>query len=165
MVEEDFLRIDFDEGDGNSTDFSALQKLLSEDEEIISKGDKTMPNKLSENLKETLETLSGISGFVAAGIYNGSGDVLATNDKKGFKFNEIGSFALELYKNAKSISDKMGLGLCNFIETHTQNFIFVHMCIIPGKGAIGVLLSQDGNIGLARHLMKKEGERLIPDFQ
>lgn len=124
-----------------------------------------MNNNLSEVLNKTMETLSGISGFIAAGIYNGSGDILATNDKKSFKFEEIGTLAIELYKNAKSISDKMGLGICNFIETHTEKYIFVHMCIIPGKGAIGVLLSSDGNVGLTRHQMRSEGENLIPYFE
>ena len=163
---EDYININFEEdGEDGSFDLNSLQDLLLDDSNNLEDGGKIMPNKLAENLNITLDTLSDISGFIAAGIYNGSGDILATNDKKEFKFGEIGSLALELYKNAKSISDKMGLGVCNFIETHTESYIFIHMCIIPGKGAIGVLLSSDGNIGLARHQMRKEGERLIPDFQ
>ncbi len=163
---EDYINIDFYGGNDNSLGISSIQDLLSEDDIEVSKnGGEKMQKSLSDNLNETLETLAGISGFIAAGVYNGSGDILATNDKKGFKFDEIGSLALELYKDATSISDKMGLGLCNFIETHTKEYIFIHMCIIPGKGAIGVLLGSDGNIGLARHQMRKEGERLIPDFK
>ena len=126
-------------------------------------GDK-MPVNSVLLFNESLENLSTISGFLAAGIYNSSGDVLAHLDRKNFRFEEIGSLAIELYTSAKLISDKMGIGTCNFVETHTDRYIFIHMCVVPGKGAMGVLLTADGNVGLSRHQMRKEGLKLVPEF-
>ncbi len=124
-----------------------------------------MPSNTAQIFNESLENLSSITGFLAAGIYNNSGDVLAHLDRKNFKFQEVGSLAIELYSSAKSISEKMGIGTCNFVETHTDMYIFIHMCVVPGKGAMGVLLSSDGNVGLSRHQMKKEGVKLISEFE
>lgn len=131
---------------------------------LQNKGD-NMPTNAAQIFNESLENLSTISGFLAAGIYNSSGDVLAHIDRKNFKFEEIGSLAIELYTAAKLISDKMGIGTCNFVETHTEQHIFIHMCVVPGKGAMGVLLSSDGNVGLSRHQMRKEGLKLVSEFE
>jgi len=136
---------------------------LSNKTEKKNGGDK-MPLNAAQIFNESLENLSTITGFLAAGIYNSSGDVLAHLDRKNFKFQEIGSLAIELYTSAKLISDKMGIGTCNFVETHTDQYIFIHMCVVPGKGAMGVLLSSDGNVGLSRHQMRKEGLKLVPEF-
>ncbi len=154
--EIDISDITDDEGDG-------LNLSLTNVTDQNNEGDK-MPTNAAQIFNESLENLSTITGFLAAGIYNSSGDVLAHLDRKNFKFQEIGSLAIELYTSAKLISDKMGLGTCNFVETHTDQYIFIHMCIVPGKGAMGVLLSSDGNVGLSRHQMRKEGLKLVPEF-
>ena len=132
--------------------------------DLKEKGD-NMPINAAHAFNESLESLSTVTGFLASGIYNSSGDVLAHLDRKNFKFEEIGSLAIELYTAAKSISEKMGIGICNFVETHTEGYIFIHMCVVPGKGAMGVLLSADGNVGLSRHQMRKEGLKLVPEFE
>lgn len=147
---------EIDNNDGLSLNLNDISEQKSE-------GGK-MPINPAQAFNESLENLSTISGFLAAGIYNSSGDVLAHLDRKDFKFQEIGSLAIELYTSAKLISDKMGIGTCNFVETHTDQYIFIHMCVVPGKGAMGVLLNSDGNVGLSRHQMRKEGLKLVPEF-
>ncbi|MEN8152996.1 MAG: hypothetical protein ABFR75_03165 [Acidobacteriota bacterium] len=159
----DEININFDEGDA-SIDFSDLEDNTPEDNPETKKDGGNMSVNSAQIFNETLESLSTISGFLAAGVYNSSGDVLSHLDRKGFNFEEIGSLAIELYIAAVSISDKMGLGMCNFVETHTENYIFIHMCVVPGKGAMGVLLESKGNVGLARHQMRKEGAKLVSEF-
>ena len=143
-------------------DKELYEELLGE-EKLKIKTEEKMSNT-AQVFSESLESLSETSGFKAAGIYNSSGDVLAHLDRGEFHFEDIGSLAIELYLSAKSISDKMGIGECNFVETHTEEYVFIHMCVVPGKGAMGVLLGKDGNVGLARHQMRKEGKKLIPEF-
>ena len=75
---------------------------------------------------KAFENLSTVSGFLIAGIYNSQGEVLAATSSSRFNFHEVGGFAIELYRGAKGITDKMGLGTCNFVETHTDNFIYIH---------------------------------------
>lgn len=160
--------------DNFEIDFSEITEDISLNDDLNSKSDNlpdlkkkgdNMPVNAAHAFNESLENLSTVTGFLAAGIYNSSGDVLAHLDRKNFKFEEIGSLAIELYTAAKSISEKMGIGTCNFVETHTEQFIFIHMCVVPGKGAMGVLLSSDGNVGLSRHQMRKEGLKLVPEFE
>ncbi len=160
---EDDFQIDLEDV-ASSFDLNLTQDSDNDISTLKNKGEKMVTNSANA-FNETLENLSTISGFLAAGIYNSGGDVLSHIDKKGFNFEEIGSLAIELYTAANSISKKMGIGSCNFVETHTENFIFIHMCIIPGKGAMGVLLSSDGNVGLSRHQIRKEGQKLIPEFE
>lgn len=160
---DDNFEIDLSEGNDVFDSGDGLNLSLDNIPEKKNGGGK-MPTNAAQIFNESLENLSTISGFLAAGIYNSSGDVLSHLDRKNFKFQEIGSLAIELYTSAKLISDKMGIGTCNFVETHTDQYIFIHMCVVPGKGAMGVLLSSDGNVGLSRHQMRKEGLKLVPEF-
>jgi predicted regulator of Ras-like GTPase activity (Roadblock/LC7/MglB family) len=114
--------------------------------------------------KEVFKNISDVKGFVAAGIYSGNGEIIASYGKEDINFKEVGGLAIELYTAAVSISDKMGIGMTNFIETHSDKFVFIHKCIVPGKGAIGILLESSGNIGLLKHQMAKEVKKLIPEF-
>ncbi|MCK5004028.1 MAG: hypothetical protein KAS21_03025 [Candidatus Aminicenantes bacterium] len=161
---DDNFEINLNDLTGDPDHIDDIDLSNSEIPSLKNKGDK-MPTNAAHIFNESLENLSTISGFLAAGIYNSSGDVLAHLDRKNFRFEEIGSLAIELYTSAKLISDKMGIGMCNFVETHTEQYIFIHMCVVPGKGAMGVLLSADGNVGLSRHQMRKEGLKLISEFE
>jgi CheY-like chemotaxis protein/predicted regulator of Ras-like GTPase activity (Roadblock/LC7/MglB family) len=126
-----------------------------------------------ENIKEEgsmfediFKEMETIGGFVAAGIYDGTGKILgATTTSKDITFEEAGEHAIKLYKAAREVCAKMGIGTTNFIETHTENYSFIHTCIVPGKAAMGVLLKRNANIGMVRFHMKKFAEVLQPKFQ
>jgi len=137
----------------------------------IAKGDNESKQKESDmaeekenKFNEAFKNISEISGYVASGVYNGNGEILASRASTDFNIQEVGGLAIELYKSARSIAEKMGIGVCNFVEIHTDNYIFIHSCIVPGKGAMGVLLEASGNIGLTRHQMNKEAKKLVSEF-
>ncbi len=114
---------------------------------------------------EFFKEMETISGFVAAGIYDGSGKILKSiSTSRDITFERVGKHAIKLYKAAREVCEKMGIGTTNFIETHTENFTFVHTCIVPGKAAMGVLLKKNVNIGIVRFHMKKFVEALQPQF-
>ncbi|MBN1150854.1 hypothetical protein JXA84_06515 [candidate division WOR-3 bacterium] len=73
--------------------------------------------------------------------------------------------AVELYRASKIITDRMGLGMANFVEVRTDNYIFIHTCIIPGVAAMAVIVTKDGNLGLIKHEMLKAAKSLAPEFQ
>lgn len=120
---------------------------------------------VNQNFEETFDMLASIPGFVAAGIYNEIGRMLATRITTDFKFREIGGFAVELYSAARILSERMGMGNCDFIKIHTNKYIFIQTGIVPGKVSLGVLLTSAGNVGLTRHRMKTESLRLLPEFK
>jgi len=126
--------------------------------------EKNMTPSNVDKFEGAFENIAGISGYVASGIYNGSGEILASRASGEFNIQEVGGLAIELYKSARSIAEKMGMGVCNFVEIHTDDYIFIHSCIVPGKGAMGVLLKTSGNIGLTRHQMRKEAKNLVSEF-
>ena len=118
------------------------------------------------SLNETaLNPLEGISGFAAAYVYLGSGETLISKTNQDMKDANIGGLAVELYRAAKIISDRMGLGIANFVEVHTEHYIFIHTCIIPGVAAMAVIVSKDGNLGLIKHEMVKIAKSLEPEFK
>lgn len=162
MYEE--ININIDEED-SSIDFSDLNEIILDRSPETKKKTENISVPSTQLFDEALENISTISGFLAAGIYNSSGDVLAHKNSKGFNFDKAGSLVIELCVASESISDKMNLGIFSFIETHTENYIFIHMFIVPGKAAMEVLLKSKGNVGLARHQMRKEGLKLVPEFK
>jgi len=115
--------------------------------------------------KETLNTLEEVSGFIAAYIYYGTGETLISKTKKEMKDVNVGGLGVEIYRAAKDIVDKMGLGEANFVEVQTDNAVFIHTCIIPGVAAMAVLIAKEGNIGLMKHHMQKLANSLKPEFK
>jgi len=113
---------------------------------------------------EVFESLKKISGFIGAEIYSGTGDVLLAKAPEEINVDEVGGLAIELYKSARAIAEQMKMGLADLVEVRTESHYFLHTCIVPGKGALGVLMNRDGNVGLMRHTMRGISESLVPDF-
>lgn len=120
----------------------------------------------NEAIMETvLNHLESISGFVSAYIYLGNGETLLSKSKKEMSDVNIGALAVELYRAAKVISDRMGLGKADFVEVHTDSHIFIHTCIIPGHSAMAAIITKDGNLGLMKYELSESAKRLLPEFQ
>lgn len=113
---------------------------------------------------EVFEPLKKISGFIGAEIYSGTGEVLLAQAPETINVDEVGGLAIELYKNARAIAEQMKMGIADLVEVRTESHYFLHACIVPGKGALGVLMKRDGNVGLMRHTMRGISESLISDF-
>jgi predicted regulator of Ras-like GTPase activity (Roadblock/LC7/MglB family) len=113
---------------------------------------------------EIFEPLKKISGFVGSIIYSGTGEVILADAPSTINTDEVGGLAIELYKNARAIAERMKMGIADLVEVRTESHYFLHACIVPGKGALGVLMLRDGNIGLMRHTMRRISESLVPDF-
>lgn len=112
--------------------------------------------------------LMSVSGVLAASIYSASGDVLLSriNDKGDYtEIEYIGPLAVEIYRKVKEISTKMNTGTPDFMSFETQRYTFVHRCVIPGVGAIGVLLNKTGNIGLTKLEILKICRTIAPEFK
>ncbi len=144
------------------------EKRDSQENEKGKDEDKGGNNKQEDGnmFEDIFKEMEAIGGFVAAGIYDGTGKILgSTTTTKNITFEEVGDNAIKLYKAAREVCSKMGIGTTNFIETHTEDYTFIHTCIVPGKAAMGVLLKRNANIGMVRFHMKKSAEVLQPKFQ
>ena len=123
----------------------------------------TEENKMAVNEK-VFENLAEITGFVAGAIYYGDGELVTAKSLAGMDPAKMGGLAVELYKSATSIVNKMGLGTANFVQVHTDEYTFIHTCIIAGVAALGVIVKDGGNIGLMKHEMSSMATALKKDF-
>jgi len=115
--------------------------------------------------EKVFEGLASISGFSAGAIYYGDGELVTQITNGEVDPSKMGGLAVELYKAAKTISGKMGIGETNFVEFHADDYSFVHTCIIPGVAALGLVIKKGGNIGLAKHEMVSLAKSLVKEFQ
>lgn len=111
------------------------------------------------------DDIKSVSGFQGSALYASNGELILSATANNSDMGYIGALAVELYKSAKYIADKMQLGVTNFVEIHTENSIFIHSCIIPGVAALGVLCSNTGNTGLIKFEMKKLCSKLRAEFK
>jgi response regulator of citrate/malate metabolism/predicted regulator of Ras-like GTPase activity (Roadblock/LC7/MglB family) len=136
--------------------------ILSLKEYKIKNNKKEGKMAISENIFDSLST---ISGFTAGAVYYGDGELVTQKSLTDIDPGKMGGLAVELYKGATSIVDKMGLGVANFIEVHTDEYSFIHTCVLPGVAALGVIVKKDGNIGLLKHEMLAVAKSLIKEFE
>jgi len=111
-----------------------------------------------------LDPLKDISGFLGASVYTGSGELLISEAPEAMNIEKVAGLAVELYKNARAIAEQIEIGVADLVEVRTETHYFLHACIVPGKGGMGLLMQRDGNVGLMRLTMRKIAESLVPDF-
>lgn len=140
-----------------------FRETLTEDSNREEAEEERRRQKMALN-NEVFEPLKKISGFIGVEIYSGSGEVLLAEAPDTINVEEVGGLAIELYKNARAIAEQMKMGIADLVEVRTESHYFLHACIVPGKGALGVLMKRDGNVGLMRHTMRGISESLVPDF-
>jgi FixJ family two-component response regulator/predicted regulator of Ras-like GTPase activity (Roadblock/LC7/MglB family) len=115
--------------------------------------------------EEVFDELSTTKGFVAAAVYLGNGEVIISKTAEKVPVQKMGGLAIELYKVAKDFAGKMNMGTTDFVEIHTENYKFIHTCVVPGVAAIGIIIASDGNVGLTKHNMSTIKADLKPDFE
>ena len=115
-----------------------------------------------------LKPLEDISGFIGAVVYTSDGEtIISTSANWGMdRMNKIKTFAVELCRETREITGRMGIGTLNSIVIRTDSTIFIHGSIIDGVAGLGVILeAPTGNLGLAQISMKKIVKELKPEFQ
>ena len=113
-------------------------------------------------LENHLEALKEIKGYMASGIMDYTGDLLASNtvDKKtdlGF----VGATFNDIFRQAHAACEKIGLEACNETVITTPKGIILMRCSgVDSKPHIHVIgiMSLDGN----HALMKMQIEKLVP---
>lgn len=115
---------------------------------------------------EQLDPLNLVGGFLASAVYTSDGQLIVSRSiEKELDINKISALAVELFKATKGITEGMQLGTPDTITVKTDDTIFIHNCIITGVAGIGVVLTLDGNVGLAQLTLKNLVRELKPFFQ
>ena len=103
-----------------------------------------------------LKPLTDLTGFICGAIYSGEGIPMAYIGKSNIDKEEFAGYAIQLYKRAVDFSNGLSVGSPEFVEIHTDEVIFVHICIIPGVAAVGVMIDKEkGTVGLARFKLRQ----------
>lgn len=122
-------------------------------------------NKFRIVVKEGIfDGIASITGFVAACIYLEDGELVGVYAPEVVNTQEFTRLSIEIYKASKNLIKRMEMGTVNFIEIQTDEYIFVHKSIISNVVSLGVILSNEENVGLLRFHIKKLVEILIPEF-
>jgi len=116
--------------------------------------------------KEILYPIVGIDGVKCALIHTKTGEVILkeVKDENCPDANAIASLATEILRLTHKITNLVGLGTANFFRIETNENVWIHKCIIPGKAGIGVVATKDTNIGLIIFYLNKLAEKLKPTF-
>ena len=119
--------------------------------------------------EDMFQDLMTISGVLSASLYDSSGEELLSKVKQNgegqVEIGLIGPLAIEMYSKVKEISLRLNTGTPEFISFETTDYKFIHRCVVPGVGAVGVLLEKKSNSGLAKFEMLKICRAIAPEFR
>ena len=142
-----------------------LSYMLLEGARIKDENNKKIKEQVMRIDETLFHDLASLPGFIAAGVYLGTGELVAAKASKEMDVSYLAGLAVELYKTAKSMAEKIELGSTDFVEIHTETNAFMHTCITPGVAALGVVVSKNGNMGLLKHEMRKLARCLVSEFK
>ena len=120
---------------------------------------KTKKEELFMALEGIIKELAGISGCLAAGIMNFTGEVLASeSNDQNIDLNLMGATFNDIFREAHGACKKIGLEACREAIIQTPNGTIVMRCSgadeEPHLHAIAIL-STDGNYALMKMIMAK----------
>jgi len=115
--------------------------------------------------EEQLEPLSKVGGFMASAVYTSDGQLIVSKSiEGGLDIDNISALAVELFRATRGITEGMQLGTPDTITVRTDETIFIHNCIVTGVSGIGIVLTLDGNVGLAQLTLKNLVKEFKPIF-
>jgi CheY-like chemotaxis protein len=134
---------------------------------------KRKTEKSMSGMEDVLKKLQDISGFMAAGVFTPDGEMIASHSSPGVSIAEIGALANDVLLKAQKATDIMNVGRGNFVTINAPKAILLVRCLNEntdftaseaGRAHIhcALLLSPDGNVGLAKMQLEKAMQNLAP---
>ena len=129
-------------------------------------------------VKEKLQELASLDGFVGVGLFTPTGESLALMAASGdtTQFKDVGVLANNVLLNAQKASLDMGTGRGQLVHVEAENAHFLVRCLNegsdplksqPGKTHIHMVLvlNDDTSIGMAKLKMAKIIADLAGEFR
>jgi CheY-like chemotaxis protein len=117
-------------------------------------------------IKDHLNELQTVSGFLAAAVFSPQGDLLEGFANNNMDIKSVGMFANNALLNAQKATDQMGVGRGNRMQIRAPQATVVMRCLneatdfsasATGKAHFHtvVVMDPDGNVGMASMILDK----------
>lgn len=118
-------------------------------------------------MKDALETLNEVNGFIAAGMFSAHGELMVGTDEiSRFHFEKSGAVMHEILRDAKIMSSNMALGKVEMFQVHSELGVIFAMCACEGDIHFHIILiiEPSGNVGMAKIRLNKVVDSLKTMF-
>ncbi len=122
--------------------------LISDREKAAAEGKAVIPHTVFDGLR-------AIPGFIGVVLYRRDGEIIDFNVRDKMNVERLGRLSKEMFKTAGDFTQKMNWGAADFIEIRTKDTIFAVSQMAPGAAALGVVMSNNVNMGRIRLEIKK----------
>ncbi len=123
-------------------------------------------NLQSQKIRETLDTLRNVDGFVGAAAFLPTGEVVADVSNGEYKLAELGALANDVLLKSQKTTDVMGVGRGNQIHVTAPKVQILVRCLNentdfavsePGRAHVHMMLivSPEGNLALGKMYLEK----------
>jgi len=130
---------------------------LNNKEEVVFKKSK-LTGKEKMALQDCLTPLQDVDGYLAAAIFDMSGEVLVQHNNSKHNISLIGANSISMINASVKAMIGAGLGKCNFIQVNSERGIFCAVWAVEDHSVVSILLEPNANIGMAKLLLAKVGE-------
>ena len=129
----------------------------------------------AQKIKETLETLRNVDGFVGAAAFIPSGEVVAEVTTSG-GLSELGALANDVLLKSQKATDIMGVGRGNQIQVTAPKANILVRCLNentdfagnePGRAHVHMMLilQPEGNVALGKIQLEKVIQQVAPHMR
>ncbi len=118
-------------------------------------------------ISEKLKALEDVRGFVGAGVFTPSGEMLDGNAEiSGLKMEVIGSLLNDVLLEAQEMTEKAGFGHSDFIQINSDMGMMLAKCTKVGDIHFHtvIFLKSDGNVAMAKMKLTSVCEALVEEF-
>ena len=140
----------------------AESEAKAEKEAEAKKKAKAMAVRLAKlDLAGMLKPLQEANDYLAAAIFDMTGEVLVKHNNSEYNVEDIGENALTLVRSAVETMGNIGLGTCNFIQINCESSIFEGIWVLEDQFIVAILLKPTAtNTVLAKMRLTKVCEAI-----
>ncbi len=133
----------------------------------------TSSGSLFAPVKEILESLRSIDGFIGVAAFTASGELIAEVSAPGTRLGELGALANDVLLKSQKATELMGVGRGNEVQLSAPRANILARCLNenadfsktePGRAHVHLMLilTPEGNLGLGKLHLEKTIRRIAP---
>ena len=159
-----------------STESPVLENDLEEDAENSEQHDQEKGEKRMSDMKAALEKLKAVEGFMAAGAFSPSGEVVASVNTSDVNLPEIGALANDVLLKAQKATEVMGVGRGQLVHIEAPKAHIFARCLnestdfaatTSGRAHVHMVmvLDKEGSIGMGKMRLESVIQEIAPQFR
>lgn len=143
--------------DNKNSEDEEVTSALNDKAEVVFQNSKLI-GKEEMSLQDCLTPLQDIDGYLAAAIFDMSGEGLVQHNNSKYNVSLIGAHTVSMVNSAVKAFNGAGLGKSNFIQVNSDRGILCAVWAVEDHSVASVLLEPNANVGMAKLILAKVGE-------